>query len=940
MSDRDLRSTLNLPRTDFPMRGNLAQTEPRRIERWREQDLYGQIRSARRGGPHFVLHDGPPYANGHIHLGHVLNKVLKDVVIRSRSMTGHDAPYQPGWDCHGLPIELKVDRSLGARKREMSPLEFRRACREYAEEFVAVQRAEFERLGVLGEWEEPYLTMSPTYQATIVRQLASFVEQGLVYKAKKSVHWCISCRTALAEAEVEYDENHVSPSIDVRFPLAEGDRDALAEKLPALAGRDVFAVIWTTTPWTLPANLALAFHPEADYGFFPVEGTNDVLLIARPLRESAEKRWRREGAAAGPLGALGAPLAEVKGAELEHVRFRHPWIDRDSPGVLGDYVTLDTGTGVVHTAPGHGWDDYLTGVRYGLDIYCPVDESGRLLEEVEHFAGRKVFDANPAIVEFLREKGRLLQHGKDTHSYPVCWRCKKPIIFRATEQWFIALDEGALRQRALEAIGQVQWVPAWGEERIHNMIATRPDWCISRQRLWGIPIPAFYCRGCDEVLLRPELLRRVADVFEDETADAWYAREARELLPDDFACPKCGGGDFEKETDILDVWFDSGSSHAVVLGHRNDLPWPADLYLEGSDQHRGWFHSSLLIGLATKQQAPYRRVVTHGFTVDGEGKKISKSLGNDVDTTKLINTYGVEILRLWTIMVDYREDMRFSDEMIKRVAEAYRKVRNTLRYLLSNLSDFDPARDAVPEEKLEEIDRYALNRHRQVAARVLQAYETYEFHHVYHQLVQYAAADLSSVYLDVLKDRLYCDPPGSPRRRSAQTVLHRIARDLCRLLAPVLPFTTDEAWPMIPGEAEPSVHLALFPEREATDAALLARWRELLEVRAQATKAIEEARDAREVAASLEAAVTVRGPAAAIAPLRDYEAASTVFPGNLANLFIVSRVRLEEAETPLAVTVERAPGAKCGRCWTFSEKVGTLDEPEVCERCAEVLVRL
>ena len=859
-------------------------------------------------------------------------------MVRSRTMTGHDAPYRPGWDCHGLPIELKVDRSLGAKKREMSPVEFRRACREYAEEFVDVQRTEFERLGVLGEWKDPYLTMAPSYQATIVRQLAGFVEKDLVYKAKKSVHWCISCRTALAEAEVEYDENHVSPSIDVRFPLAEADRDKLAEKIPALAGRDVHAVIWTTTPWTLPANLALAFHPDADYGFFPVEGTQDVLLVAKSLKGQAEERWRRDPAST--LSPLGESLGELKGTDLEHVRFRHAWIDRDSPGVLGDYVTLDTGTGVVHTAPGHGWDDYLTGVRYGLDIYCPVDEGGRLLEEIEHFAGQKVFDANPKIVDFLRGQGRLLQASKDAHSYPVCWRCKKPIIFRATEQWFIALDEGTLRQRALDSIEEVEWLPSWGQERIHNMIATRPDWCISRQRLWGVPIPAFYCKGCEEVHLRPELVRHVADLFETETADAWYAREARELLPEGFTCPKCGAADFDKETDILDVWFDSGSSHAAVLGHREDLPWPADLYLEGSDQHRGWFHSSLLIGVATRGRAPYRRVVTHGFTVDGEGRKISKSLGNDVDTAKLINTYGVEILRLWTIMVDYREDMRFSDEMIKRVAEAYRKVRNTLRYLLSNLGDFDPARDSVPEGALEEIDRYALNRHRQVSARVLEAYETYEFHHVYHQLVQYAASDLSSIYLDVLKDRLYCDAADGARRRSAQTVLHRIVRDLCRLLAPVLPFTTDEAWPMIPGEAETSVHLALFPERETVDEALLTRWAGLLDVRAQATKALEEARDAKTLTKSLEASVTVTGPSEAIAALRDHEAASTVFPGNLANLFIVSQVRLEEGEGPTEVTVGLAPGSKCGRCWTFSEKVGTLAEPEVCERCADVLEQL
>jgi isoleucyl-tRNA synthetase len=940
MSESDLRSTLNLPRTDFPMKANLTQAEPRRLEQWRAQNLYGQIRAARKGAPSFVLHDGPPYANGHIHLGTVLNKILKDVIVRSRSATGKDAPYRPGWDCHGLPIELKVDRDLGSKKRQLSPLAFRQACRAYADKFVGIQREEFERLGVLGEWQDPYLTMSPFYQATIVRQLATFAEKGLVYKAKKSVHWCISCRTALAEAEVEYDESHVSPSIDVRFPLAEHDRDRLAQAHPALAGRRVYAVIWTTTPWTLPANLALAVHPDADYAFYPLEGTDEVLVIAKALREAAEARWRAKDSSAPASPALGAPLAEAKGVLLEGLRFRHPWIDRDSPVVLADYVTLDTGTGIVHTAPGHGWDDYLTGVRYGLDIYCPVDEGGRFLPEVEHFADQKVFDANPGVVDLLRERGALLQSGKDTHSYPICWRCKNPIIFRATEQWFIALDEGkpTLREQALEAIAQSRWLPAWGEERIHNMIATRPDWCISRQRLWGVPIPAFYCKACGEILLRADLARHVASLFETETADAWYAREAGELLPAGFACPKCSGTAFDKETDILDVWFDSGSSHAAVLGQRDDLPWPADVYLEGSDQHRGWFHSSLLVGVATRGRAPYREVITHGFTVDGEGRKISKSLGNDVDTQKLINTYGAEVLRLWTIMVDYREDMRISDDMIKRVAEAYRKVRNTIRYLVSNLNDFDPARDAVAEGALDDLDRYALNRHRQVVGRVLDAYEAFEFHLVYHQLVQYAASDLSSFYLDVLKDRLYCDAAAGARRRSAQTVLHRIAGDLCLLLAPVLPFTTDEAWPFVPGRKEPSVHLALFPPREEVDEALLAGWAGLLDVRAEVTKALEEARAAKQLAASLEGAVLLRGPESTLEPLRAHEGRSQVFPGNLANLFIVSDVRLEESQGPLTVSVERAPGAKCERCWTWSKAVGTLPvHSGVCERCAEVL---
>ena len=928
---QDLRSTLNLPKTDFPMKANLPQAEPRRLERWKAENLYAKVRAARKGRPVFVLHDGPPYANGHIHLGTVLNKILKDVVVRSRSMAGHDAPYVPGWDCHGLPIELQVDRSLGPKKRQMSAVEFRQACRAHAEKFVKIQRVEFERLGVQGEWDEPYLTMAPGYQATIVRQLAGFVEKDLVYKAKKSVYWCISDRTALAEAEVEYDENHVSPSIDVLFPLAEDERPKLETKYPALKGRNVSTVIWTTTPWTIPANLAVAFHPEADYGFYPVEGTKDVVLIAKALAETASRRWNV---------SLEPPLGEAKGAAFEGVNFRHPYIDRDSPGVLGDYVTLDTGTGVVHTAPGHGWDDYLTGMRYGLDIYCPVDESGHFLPEVEHFAGRRVFEANADVVAFLKEKGRLLASGQEKHSYPICWRCKHPIIFRATEQWFIALDgAGRLRERALEGIARVKWFPAWGQERISNMIATRPDWCISRQRLWGVPIPAFYCKGCGQAILRADLVRRVADLVEKESADVWYAREAKDLLPPGFLCPDCGKAEFEKERDILDVWFDSGSSHAAVLGRkeRPDLPWPADVYLEGSDQHRGWFHSSLLEGVATRGEPPYRQVITHGFTVDADGKKISKSLGNDVDTQKLIAQHGAEVLRLWTIMVDYREDMRFSDEMIKRVAEAYRKVRNTCRYLLSNLYDFDPASDAVAEKDLDELDRYALHRHRQVVGRVLEGYDAYEFHVVYHQLVQYCAADLSSFYLDVLKDRLYCDAAGSSRRRSAQTVLHRLVGDLTRLLAPVLPFTADEIWPLVPGAGESSVHVALFPKADAPDEAVLGRWATLLEVRSAVTKAVEEARNAKVCAASLEARVALQAPTATLAGLRAFEAQGRVFPGNLANLFIVSRVDLEEGPA-LAVAVDRAAGGKCERCWTYSEKVGRLSvHPGVCERCAAVL---
>jgi isoleucyl-tRNA synthetase len=936
----DLKSTLNLPRTDFPMKASLPASEPARIEWWKTKRVYAKLREARRGAKLFVLHDGPPYANGHIHLGTALNKILKDVVVRSRTMVGLDAPYLPGWDCHGLPIELNVEQSLGSKKRDMTPVAFRKACRAYAEKFVAVQRSEFERLGGMGEWERPYLTMSPAYQAAILRQLAVFVEKDLVYKAKKSVHWCISCRTALAEAEVEYDDSHTSPSIDVRFPLTDEGVAALVRVAPEVQGRRVFAVIWTTTPWTLPANLALAFHPDLEYGLYPVEGSSDVLLVATALRDASLARW------SGPAGTdrsvrLGQPITSLKGNALEGLRFRHPWIDRDSPGVLGEYVTVDAGTGVVHTAPGHGWDDYLTGTRYGLEIYCPVDEAGRFTSEIAGFAGEQVFAANPLVVDHLLRAGVLLSHGKETHSYPTCWRCKKPIIFRATEQWFIALDRGELRERALEAIGRVRWYPAWGEDRIRNMIATRPDWCISRQRLWGVPIPAFYCRGCGEVVLRADLVRAVAALFAETSADAWYEKEAAELLPTGFACSKCGGHAFDKERDILDVWFDSGSSHAAVLAEEPSLAWPADLYLEGSDQHRGWFHSSLLVGVGTRGAAPYRQVITHGFTVDGEGRKMSKSLGNYIGAEKVVAAYGAEILRLWVMMVDYREDMRISDEMLKRIGEAYRKVRNTCRYLLSNLYDFDPARDAVPEAELEELDRFALARHRAFVARLRNAYDSYEFHLVYHNLVQYCAVDLSSFYLDVLKDRLYCDRASGPRRRSAQTALHRVARDLALLVAPVLPCSADEVWERIPGVREESVHLAQFPPAEPADEALLTAWQKPLEVRAAVTKALEEERSAKRVGMSLEAAVEVSAPADVLAPLRRFEDAGSAFPGRLASFFIVSGVTLREADGPVAVRVTRAPGAKCERCWTYSENVGRMPaDPRVCERCASVLETL
>lgn len=930
----DLRASLNLPRTDFPMKANLPETEPRRLERWQSMGLYQKIREARHGQPLFVLHDGPPYANGHLHIGHVVNKVLKDVMVRSRSLAGFDAPYVPGWDCHGLPIEIQVDKDLGSKKLSLSPLEFRKACRAYAEKFVAIQRDEFMRLGVTGEWNNPYKTMDPGYQADILRELATFVDRDLVYKARKSIYWCITDKTALAEAEVEYDESHESLSLDVAFPLADEDAAALARRHPVLAGKKIAAVIWTTTPWTLPANRAVAFHPDYEYGFYPASGRDEVLVVARSLRDETAGRLGKDPSRAI---VLGEPLALAKGASFEGLRFRHPWLDQDSPAVLADYVTADAGSGVVHTAPGHGADDYLTGVKYGLEIYCPVDEAGRFLPEVERFAGQRVFDANPAIVAFLGEAGPLLATAKIRHSYPVCWRCKKPIIFRATEQWFIGMDRSGYRDAALKAVGEVEWYPAWGRERMYNMIANRPDWCISRQRLWGVPIPAFYCNACNTILLTRDTARAVADVFEKESADAWYVHEPRELLPPATKCASCGGTEFTKENDILDVWFDSGSSQAAVLGKRPDLPWPADLYLEGSDQHRGYFHSSLLISVGTKGKAPFRSVVTHGFAVDGEGRKMSKSLGNTVDPHKTLKQYGAEILRLWVAMVDYREDMRISDEMVSRVAEAYRKIRNTCRYLLSNLDGFDPSAHAVATADLEEIDAYALARFGQVARRVREGYEAYEFHVVYHELLKYCASDLSSFYLDVLKDRLYCEAAGGKRRRSAQTVLYRVVDGLARLLAPLLPFTADEVFTNMAGRESSSVHTALFPEVAEVDQALLDRWQPLLEVRAVVTKALEEARARKEIASSQEARVEIQAPSDMVARLKEYAGVAGSFPGPLASLFIVSAVELSEG-SDVSVTVARARGKKCDRCWNYSEKVGTLAvHSSVCERCGAIL---
>ena len=796
----DYKNTLNLPKTPFPMRANLVKREPEMIEKWDKEDLYATIRESSKGRGRFDLHDGPPYANGNIHMGTAFNKVLKDIIIKSRQMAGFDAPYVPGWDCHGLPIEHKVDSELGSRKAEMSQVEIRRFCREYANRFIDIQRSEFKRLGVLGEWDRPYLTMNYPYEATIVREFGKFAMNGGLIRSKKPIYWCTSCQTALAEAEVEYGP-HTSPSIFVKFPCITD----LSERYPSLKGKAVSFVIWTTTPWTIPANLAIALHPDFDYVAVDVGG-DEVYILA-------------EGLTAVCMDTFGIEsykvIEELRAPELEHVKARHPLFDRESVVVLAPYVTLEAGTGCVHTAPGHGREDYETGLKYGLEIFSPLDDAGCFTEEAGVLLGMNVFDANPEVNRKLQEAGALLKEEAITHDYPHCWRCKKPVIFRSTEQWFISMARNDLRKKALEEIRKVRWIPSWGEDRIYSMIENRPDWCVSRQRAWGVPLTLFYCDQCGKVVVSEEIIEHVASMVEKSGADVWFAEPAEALLPPGTRCPECGGEGFTKETDILDVWFDSGVSYAAVMEARDYLASPADLYLEGSDQHRGWFHSSLLCSVGTRGEAPYRNVLTHGFVVDGTGKAMHKSAGNVIAPDQLIRKHGAEIIRLWVSAEDYRDNIRLSQEILDRLTDAYRRIRNTCRYLLGNLYDFDPARDAVAYEEMEELDRWALHRLQETTRRLLRAYDDYEFHAVYHGLHNFCVLDLSSFYLDILKDRLYVSPPGSRLRRSAQTALCEILETLVRLMAPILSFTADEIWQYMPaGKRAPSVHSRSLRPRE------------------------------------------------------------------------------------------------------------------------------
>jgi isoleucyl-tRNA synthetase len=958
-----LKSTLNLPQTTFPMKANLPHNEPIRLEAWQQQDLYAQIRAARNGSPKYILHDGPPYANGAIHLGHALNKCIKDFVVKTKTMAGFDAPYVPGWDCHGLPIEIKVDEQLGRKKLEMDPVAVRRACREYAQKYVDLQRTQFERIGVFGRWNDPYLTMSFGYEASIVETFYDFFEKNFVYKGLKPVYWCIHDRTALAEAEVEY-EQHTSPSVYVRYALT-SDPAAIDT---ALAGQRVYTIIWTTTPWTLPASQAVAFNPAMEYVAIACDG--GTYIVAQALLSSVIAHCHLMSAKHPAEPASQADIVAVfTGNHLEHATFQHPFLDRSVLGVTADYVTAEQGTGAVHTSPAHGVDDFYTGQRYHLPELQYVDNAGRQRHtadasshnSTQPYEDLTVFKSNPIIIELLREKGALLSATSFEHSYPHCWRCHNPVIVRATEQWFIGMDtpmiteqgtETTFRQRALDEITQVVWDPAWGEERISNMIATRPDWCISRQRIWGVPIAVFLCDKCGEPLNDHAINKSIVALFKKEGADAWYIHEASTLLPAETTCRSCGHKEFRKEMDILDVWFESGASwHAVLEPEGN---FPADLYTEGGDQHRGWFHSSLLTSVAVRGKAPYKMVATSGWTLDEQGRPFSKSLGNGVDPVDIAKRLGAEVVRLWVASVDFREDVAASENLMQRVSDNYRKLRNTLRFLLGNLHDFNPSTNVIHDfAKLEPLDQYILARLAELTTKIRTAYDSFEFHRAYHALNEFVNTDLSALYLDVLKDRLYTFAPNHPGRRSAQTALWRIVETLTRLVAPILSFTGDEVWQLLPHVEgrESSVHLALFPAIAdivpGNVKQLEEDWDQLLTLRDEVLKVLEEARTAKTISNKSSETQIVLGWLNSLSeqPNLVFEQYKSILP----ELFGVAQVEISNAivtEGQVArgafyVQAKPAAGSKCERCWRFTEDVGNEAKyPTVCLRCAEALAAI
>ena len=926
----DYSKTLNLPETEFPMRAGLPEREPEFLKYWEENKIYEKKQELHAGHKKFVLHDGPPYANGKIHMGTALNKILKDIIMKYKYAQGFDTPYVPGWDTHGMPIEHAAIKNLGLNRHELDTLVLRKECHDYALKWIDEQRTDFKRLGVLGDWDHPYITMTHDYEAVQIHVFGEMAKKGYIYKGKKAVYWCPHCETALAEAEIEYGEEK-SPAIFVKMPLVK-DNGMLPE---AAQGKPAYIVIWTTTPWTMPANVAIALHPDFEYAWVECEG--EILFMAKEMLEAVGKVCKKD---------LSNIIGTCKGKDMEYAECRHPFetIDRKSLVVLADYVTLEAGTGCVHTAPGHGVDDFETGVRYNLPIICPVAGSGKLTAEAGvDFAGMFVFDANVPIIKYLAGLNRLFGKENIRHQYAHCWRCKNPIIYRATEQWFASVD--GFREEALNAIANdVQWIPSWGEARIHNMVADRHDWCISRQRVWGVPIPIFYCEDCNEHLVNDDTINAVADLFAKEGSDAWWAHSAEEILPQGTKCPKCGGTHFRKESDIMDVWFDSGSSHAAVCKTRPELAWPADMYLEGSDQHRGWFQSSLLTSVATEGKAPYRAVLTHGYVVDGEGRKMSKSVGNTVAPQEVIAQYGADIIRLWAASSDYKADIRISKEILKQLSEVYRKIRNTIRYILGNTNDFNYETDKVEFKDMLELDRWALMHMQLLKKEVSAAYESYDFHVLYHAIHNFCSIEMSSYYLDILKDRLYAYKADSFERRSAQTAMYEIMLDLVVMIAPVLSFTMEEVWQFMkkPASMPESVFMMPWPEckEEYIDEALESKWDNFIEIRSEITRVLEGARRAKTIGHSLDAKVELHATGEALAILRSVE-------GDLATLLIVSQAKLVEGlaggveatgREDLKVTVQAAEGEKCERCWIYSDTVGKdAEHPTVCARCAAAL---
>jgi len=930
----EYKDTLNLSRITFPMKANLNNKEPKQLEEWEEQGLYKKIRAKAEGREKFILHDGPPYANGNIHLGTAMNKILKDIIIRSKQMSGFDAPYVPGWDCHGLPIEHNVDKKLGSKKKDMTAAEIRGECRNYANRFIDIQREEFKRLGVMGEWDNPYLTMNYEYEARIAKECAQFALDGGLYKGKKPIHWCCSCKTALAEAEIEHADSS-SPSIYVKFKF----QDSIG--VDALEGLDIYVVIWTTTPWTIPANLGISLNPEFKYQAIRGKDKNEVFIVAAELAENLCEKFEIEYDS----------VYEFDGEILENKKCLHPFYDSESLIMLGDHVTLEAGTGCVHTAPGHGAEDFIVGQRYGLEAYAPVKDNGTFTADAgEDLEGQFVFKANAIVIEKLETAGALVLSEDISHSYPHCWRCKKPVIFRATPQWFISMEKNDLRKKALEEIDRVNWIPKWGRERIHGMIANRPDWCVSRQRVWGVPIPVFYCEDCEEEYIREDIAENIYNIFKEHGASIWFEKDAEFFMGEGAKCEKCGCTHFKKETNILDVWFDSGVSHAAVLDERTDvLSWPADLYLEGSDQHRGWFHSSLLTAVANKGKAPYKSVLTHGFVVDGKGKKMSKSIGNVIYPKDVINKFGAEILRLWVSASDYRDDVRVSENILRQLSDAYKKIRNTCRFLIGNLSDFNPDTDTISYDDFSELDKYMMYRLNEITARILKAYDEYEFHVIYHTIYNFCTVELSSLYIDITRDTLYVLKADDKERKAVQTVMFEMLLSIVKMMAPILPFTSEEIYKHMPQwkNKEESIHLETMHSinQNYLNKETASKIKAMVEMRDDVLKALEKARTEKVIGNSLDSKVTIYAAENELAVLSSYS-------GRLDEFFIVSQIEYVESSESmdddtlvksdeiegLYVKVEKATGEKCARCWHYSETVGHDEKyNDACSRCVSVL---